>query len=104
MSATYPGLHPFFDLSSFPYRQQLILRWLSSHFYLTNHSEEISLGPKSIYKYFLMKAPERIAEAFHLHREIIVVFSPYDNFELRTLDAFSTAESRLSQFRAGKVC
>ena len=104
MDTPYPGIHEFFNLASFPYRQQLILRWLSTHFYLTNHGADISLGSRNIYRDFLMKAPERIAEAFHLYREIIVIFSQYETFEPRTLGAFPAAKSCDSQFRCERAC
>ena len=41
---------------------------------------------------------------FNIDREIIAVFSPYDNFEPRTLDAFDYASSKLQDLRVENVC
>jgi AAA-like domain len=100
---TNPGFHRQFVLRKFTPEEQLILKRLSAEWYLTNSGTTLRLG-NSEFRYFLMKPTEIFSEMFNIERELIVVFSPYPNFEPRSLDAFDLAQSQLSDLRVESVC
>lgn len=98
-----PGIHPKFYLEKFSENERTIIRNLSSDWYITSSGNKIRLAA-STYNYFLIKPTMLFSEMFNIEREIICVFSPYSNFEPRTLDAFSEAEKSLSDLRAESIC
>lgn len=98
-----PGMHKQFVVERFTEPEQRILHKLAHEWYLTNSGQHIRLAASS-YDYFLMKPTLAFAEMFNLERELIVVFSPYETFEPRTLDAFDQAERQLSDLRTETVC
>jgi hypothetical protein len=102
-SAT-PGFHRMFRMDGFDKDEQSILKRLSKEWYLTNSGESFNLGATSKYHFFLMKPTLIFSEMFNIDREIICVFSPYENFEPRTLDAFEYAANKVSNLRHENVC
>ena len=100
---TMPGMHPSFLVHRFDGQERTILNKLSKEWYLTSSGCEIKLA-LSTYEYFLMKPTPIFSEMFNLEREIICVFSPYENFEPRTLSAFSQAQESLTDLRTESVC
>lgn len=100
---TNPGFHKQFRFESFSQTEQKILRRLSKEWYLTNSGEEFNLGI-SKFRYFLMKPTLLFSEMFNIDRELVCVFSPYENFEPRTLDAFDYIASRVATLRVESVC
>ncbi len=101
---TNPGMHKSFYLERFTNKEQVILLRLKNWWYLTNSGKEITLGANSKLSYFLMKPISRFSEMFNLNREIICVFSPYPNFEPRTLDAFDAALKDYQGLRCETIC
>jgi len=104
MSITVPGLNHNLNLSIFTFEEKKIITNLGKEWYITNAGGKISLGSSSYYKYFLMKPTSQYATLFNIEREIVVVFSDYENFEPRTLDAFDTAINSKQELRIEKVC
>lgn len=102
---TYPGIHPkvkFIDVSE---EERDIINTLKQTFYVTNGGRKIKLGVNSEYRYCLIKPTDYFSEQFNLKREIVVIFSNYENFEPRTLDAISEVYSRNEEhFRIDKMC
>jgi len=98
-----PGMHRQFVVERFTEPEQRIINKLAHEWYLTNSGHHIRLAASS-YDSFLMKPTQAFAEMFNLERELIVVFSPYETFEPRTLDAFDQAERQLSDLRTETVC
>lgn len=103
-SKTNPGFHKLFEVDQFPHEEQNILQKLSREWYLTNGGEEIKLGHANSLRYFLMKPVEVFSEMFNIDRELVCLFSPYENFEPRTLDGFDIANSKLPVLRVETVC
>ncbi len=97
------GIHPKFNIDSFSEDERKIIKNLSKDWYVTSSGNKIRLAA-STYDYFLMKPTMRFSEMFNIEREIICVFSSYEHFEPRTLDAFSVAEKSLSELRAESIC
>jgi len=51
-----------------------------------------------------MKPVDLYQEMFNIEREIIVIFSPYEQFQPRTLDAFDEVSKLYQKLRIEKVC
>ena len=100
---TNPGIHKQFKLLEFSKEEQDILRRLSVEWYLTNSGQVLPLA-QSKYRYFLMKPTPVFSEMFNIEREIICVFSNYDRFEPRTIDAFDFAASKHPSLRIENFC
>ena len=111
---TYPGFHKNFNKERFNSEEIQILNKLAGEWYLTNSGETINLGGAnylgknvrgtSEYNFFLMSPINTYTEMFNLRKELIVVFSPYETFESRTLDAFNSAQLNFGDLRIEKVC
>ena len=104
MSAVTSGIHPSVNLNKFASDEMKIIDKFKSEWYVTHGGEEIKLGSKSTYRYFLIKPVNNYQEMFNLEREIIVIFSPYAFFEPRTLDAIDYVTERYQSLRLEKVC
>ncbi len=100
----YPGKHPLFKDSHFTNDEKLAIDTLSKEFYVTNGGEEIKLGYNSEYKYIIISPTDIYRDMFNLDREIIVVFSPYDTIQARTLDVFEYVAKKHSTLRIEKIC
>ena len=100
---TRPGINPAFHLERFHGEERKIIERLSGEWYLTSSGKSIKLS-SAAYEYFLMKPTPVFNEMFNIDRELICVFSPFENFEPRTLDAFTVAQSEVSDMRAETVC
>lgn len=102
-SITNPGMHKQFQINRFNHREKSILERLSKEWYLTSSGSKIRLAA-SEYNYFLMKPTRIFSEMFNIERELIVVFSSYESFEPRSLDAFDAAQKELTELRVESVC
>ena len=102
--ATNPGLHRDFTFTNFDPEERDIINTLSKDWYITNSGETIRLTQASVYKFILVKPVDHIQHAFNLERELVCVFSPYDDVHPRTLDAVSIAQSRFPQLRVDRIC
>lgn len=102
-SITNPGIHKQFEMSRFSSEERRILTNLSKEWYLTNSGQEVRVA-QSVYSYFLMKPSKKTSEMFNIEREIICVFSSYENFEPRCFDIFETVYEQLPKMRTETVC
>lgn len=100
---TNPGMHKQFRIERFAPREQQIIKRLANQWYLTSSGAHLRLAA-SEYDYFLMKPTSMFSEMFNIEREVIVVLSPYPNFEPRSLDVFDAAQRQLSDLRVESVC
>lgn len=98
------GINTTVNLKHFNEEEEEIIKRLSKEWYITNGGGPIQLNQKSGYKYFLMKPTKEFQTMFNLEREILAIFSSYENFEPRTLDAFSLIFKKYSNLRLDKVC
>lgn len=100
-----PGLNSGVNLHHFsPEERELITRFLSTEFYITNHGGVINLSDHAKYRYFLLKFTSVYREQFNIEREVVVLFSDYKCFEPRTLDAFEIAYKQHQDLRIEKIC
>ncbi|MDW6094355.1 AAA-like domain-containing protein [Vibrio rhizosphaerae] len=100
----YPGKHPMFIDRHFSHEEKDVINTLSKEFYLTNGGERIRLGVNSEYKYIIISPTDLYKDMFNLDREIIVVFSPYQAIQARTLDVFEHVAKKHSSLRVEKIC
>lgn len=103
--AVHPGWHQFAQekvLSLFSAPERKIVEVFKRYWYVTK-ADTISIG-SSEYKYFLIKAPEAIANQFNLSAELIVILSAYMKIEPRTLDAFDFVKDQLEIGRVENLC
>ncbi|MCD4753139.1 MAG: hypothetical protein K8R40_08720 [Anaerolineaceae bacterium] len=100
---TNPGIHKLFKLFQFSKEEQIILNKLKNEWYLTNSGQIFTLG-HSRFRSFLIKPTQVFSEMFNIDREIICIFSNYESFEPRTLDAFDYAVSKYPSLRIENVC
>ncbi len=98
-----PGFYPKFALNRFDSTEQDILKNLSKLWYITNSGDSLRIK-NSTYNYFLIKPTTQFTEKFNLDREIVCLFSPYENFEPRTLDVFETIFKKLPKSRVENLC
>lgn len=103
MAKVYSGINPKAQINSLPPEEQKIARTLASDFYITGGFNEMQMG-QSVYRYFFLKFPDDKAIAFGARDEIIVLLSPFDNFEPRTLDAIEKIQELNPGFRLDKIC
>jgi hypothetical protein len=97
------GFHKSFQIDKFRKSEQAVLRKLAQHWYLTRSGGEIKVA-NARYSYFLMKPLQGFAEMFNIDREILCVFSDYQQFEPRTIDIFDHIHSMHSGARLENVC
>lgn len=76
------------DLSQFSNEVEFLIKQLSNSFTVTYASSIGLQQGRSHYSYCLLKPCSIISRAFRLEREVLCVFSEYDQFEPRTLSAF----------------
>jgi len=99
-----PGIHPQVRLGLLGNDEIQILNKISREWYVTAGGEEVKLGPTSKYRYILIKPTETYQEMFNLEREIVVVFSPYETFQPRTLDAIDSVVGKFQALRMERIC
>lgn len=98
-----PGINPQVILEHFSKQEKRILDRVSKDWYITNGGKEIWLG-RSNYRYVLIKPTNIFQEMFNLDREIVMLFSPYEKFEPRTLDAIDAISSHHQTLRIERIC
>lgn len=99
-----PGINPAVNLGYFSKDEREIIERISKDWYVTNEGSEIKLSKNSRYKYILIKPIEIFKQMFNLDREIVAIFSPYESFEPRTLDAITAATKRHQALRLERIC
>lgn len=99
----HSGKNPKIVLEHYTNDEKRIISELSKFFYVTNGGENIQSGG-STYRYCLLKFPTDRFELFGVDFEVICLFSPFDNFEPRTLDSIDIVENKISGFRLDKIC
>ncbi|MBN9244300.1 MAG: hypothetical protein J0I98_16055 [Mesorhizobium sp.] len=99
-----PGIHPSFEYDNYSGEEQQIIRRFASEWFVTSGTRPLILSEKSTYRAFLGKPCDPAAKMFNLEREIIAVFSNYEEFEARTIDAFEATASRFNQLRIDPIC
>ncbi|MEZ9627504.1 hypothetical protein [Aliivibrio fischeri] len=93
-----PGFHKQFNLNRFGKSEQSVLKKLASSWFIT------SSGKQGNFSYCLIKPTTEFSEMFNLDREIVCVFSQYQNFDARSVDVFDQIFNKISGTRSETVC
>lgn len=101
INITRPGLNGRDLLKIFDDDEQKIIHRLGRKYWYITRSEEITIA-SSVYKVILIKPIEQISQCFNIYREIVVVFSPYENFEPRSIDAIEYLN--IQELRVEEIC
>lgn len=99
----WAGINPLVTLAHFDPHERQIIERLSKDWYVT-YGGTIWLSPTSQYRYVLIKPTDIFQEMFNVDREMVLLFSPYDTFEPRALDAISKAASQHQALRIERIC
>ena len=100
-----PGIHPSAQTvidTSFLKKEKEIARYWGNEWYITN-AGFIEIG-QSAYRYFLIKPTATYEESLSLSREVIVILSPYSDFEPRTLEAYEEVYKIFHDHRLERIC
>ncbi len=104
MSEVQPGRHPNFDITLFDPQEQRVLSRMEQMFHLTRHGQITIGAQQSHYRYALIKPCGKMRGILHTDREVLALFSSYDEFQPRSIDAFDhILEQSSEKFRIEKV-
>jgi len=98
---TRPGFHPDADFSDYPENILPAIRSIARHFYVTRSFKPERIG-NSEYWAILARPTDDFSIHLNADREIVVLFSNYENFEIRTLEAYEEFYALLESKRADK--
>lgn len=99
--ATNPGLHPDFSLVEYPAKLRAAIKSVARYFYVTRSFKPERVG-NSEYWAILVRPTDEFSVYVNADREMLVVFSDYANFEIRTLEAFELFYGMLDSARIDK--
>ncbi len=99
-----PGINPQVIFEHFDDQERRIIDRFAKDWYVTNGGGELWLSQTSNYRYMLIKPTDIFQEMFNIDREMILLFSPYESFEPRTLDAIAKATARHQSLRIERIC
>ncbi|MEH2292793.1 hypothetical protein [Nostoc sp.] len=83
--------------------EQKILQKFGNEWFVTR-LDSLKIGGRSEYKYALIKAPINYQELFNFERELIMIFSDYESFQPRSIDAIDAVSDQLQDLRIDKIC
>lgn len=99
------GIHPSAQQridSDFSSDETKIVKWWSAAWYITR-AGKTELG-NSEYRYACAKPTESIQEGTGITKELVIVFSPYESFEARTLSTYDNIVALDVEQRYEKIC
>ena len=93
----------YIDYSCFSRDEKTIIEIMSSRDWYVTRAEKLEekTGEQCL-KAILVKPQERVREAFNLQREVIVLFSPYNSLDMRSLNNFDSMN--IEGNRAEEIC
>ena len=101
VNKTKPGLIDSQILDIFDDQEKKIIKLFSQKNWYVTRAEEIPIA-SSTYKIALVKPTETISQCFNIYREVVVVFSPYETFEPRSIDAIEYLN--IQELRLEEIC
>lgn len=101
MNKTKPGLISPEILKIFDKEECEIINRFSQRDWYVTRAEEVPIA-SSTYKIVLLKPTDKISQCFNIYRELVVVFSPYETFEPRSIDAIEYLN--IQELRLEEIC
>lgn len=84
---TYAGLHEFVTLELYPGEIRNAIRRIADHLYVTRGFDRETVG-KSHYYAVLARPTDELSVILNTDKELLFVFSNYNTFEVRALEAY----------------
>lgn len=100
-NTTRPGLNRETNLNYLSREEFKIVEFLSKKYWYVTRIDHINIA-SSTYNTAFIKPTQDISIGFNLFRELVVVFSPYDKFEPRSLDAIDYLD--VQELRLEEIC
>src|ERR1041385_1384020 len=101
---TTPGIHKDCRLDHFESDERAAIQTISKDWFVTNGGNPLKFNEAVTYRFILVKPTDNIQHAFNLERELVCVFSPFDDVHPRTLDAISRAQANFPNLRVDRIC
>jgi len=79
-----PGIHPELDFFTFDPKEEALIKQFSKVFFIT--FAKAARFKEGNYTFAFGKPSDELTERFHIEREVLILISPYRNFEARVLD------------------
>lgn len=98
---TNPGYHPDVELASYPAALRSAISNIAKNFYVTRSFQPFSIG-NSTYWALLIRPTDEFSVYINTDREVVCVFSTYENLEIRTLEAFDAVYDLLETKRVDR--
>jgi hypothetical protein len=95
---TYAGIHPEFQINNYPPELHKVIRKISAHFYVTRSFRSIEIDNSSYYA-ILARPSDEFSIYVNTDREVVILFSTYSTFEIRTLNAFERVYELVESIR-----
>ncbi len=95
---TNPGFHPDFTIAQYPREVQFAINKIARNFYVTRSFKSINIG-NSEYWAILVRPTDEFSIYINTDREVVILFSKYKTFEIRTLEAYDEFYSLLESRR-----
>jgi hypothetical protein len=96
------GIHHDLDLKFFLTSEKTIINTFLSKEWLITRGGELKFA-KSTYRYVIAKPPVIYTDLFNLVREFVVLFSPFDEFQPRTIEAIDKIQNMFPLLRIERV-
>ncbi len=98
---TFPGFHPDLKIDSYPSKIQAAIWKIAENFYVTRSFSSVNIG-NSEYWAVLVRPTDEFSVYINTDREVLVIFSEYYTFEIRTLEAYEEFYNLLESKRIDK--
>lgn len=98
---TLPGIRAGLDMNKLLPAEKTIVKYLAAKYWYVTRIDQLSMSG-SQYRVVLIKPVDFITQSFNLLREVIVVFSSYESFEPRSLDAIE--KLNIPNIRTEEIC
>lgn len=98
---TYPGFHPDLKIDAYPSKIQAAIWKIGENFYVTRSFSPIEVG-NSKYWAVLVRPTDEFSVYINTDREVLILFSEYSTFEIRTLEAYEEFYDLLESKRIDK--
>ena len=98
---TTPGFHTAVDSTIYPEQVRAAIRGIARQFYVTRSFRSVEIG-NSRYWAVLARPNDDFAVYINTDREVLILFSEYNTFEIRTLDAYAEFYDLLESTRIDK--
>lgn len=100
-NTTKPGLNKETNLLFLSKEELTIVEYFARKYWYVTRIDRISIASSS-YNIAFIKPTQEISIGFNLYREVVLVFSPYDKFEPRSLDAIDSLD--VQELRLEEIC